>query len=799
MFFNFEFLKRQAARVVRGSGRNSIEPARSSRFSQPWALRRNPVGILMGLVVVFSAVASLHAQTILDRTFTNLNLTIPDNDPSGAVNVQTISGSPRGSVVLDVKVSVKLAGLAARNGDLYAALEHSTGFSILLNRVGRSTNNLPGYADAGLEVLFDDGAANGDIHFYRAVLFGNHETPVGQGLSSLWAGAWAPDGRYIDPADALDSSARQATLSSMKGLPVDGRWRLFVADVAPGGVSQLREWSLQIVTTTNLNALQLEFEDATFRAESEARRLDAPITVKGHLAVAGGADTTLAGAVSGTGTLVKTGDGKLVLSGVNTFSGGIVLEEGTLVLDGDRGIGLGPLKLKGGRIESSGGSKRFDNAVSLAGQLSFGGSGTLELGGSITFDASSELTVETDTVLSGDVEESLPGAGFIKKGNGKLTLSGVNSFSGGISLDEGTLVLGGDQAAGSGKITLKSGTKIETTGGARRLSNNFSLAGTVGISGGLTITGDVSLSDLAQLEVEGTTTLAGKLTEEKPGTGFAKKGNGTLVLEGANTISGGVSLADGTLLINNTSGSGTGRGSVSVTGKGTLGGKGTIAGNVTLGPGTQIAPGASPGMLTTGSQTWEAGAALVWEINDAAGTEGANPGWDTLKINGTLQLNATPANPILIRLASLTLSNAPGTTAHFDTTLDYAWNLAQTTGGVAGFDASALIIDPSGFANALNGGKLRVEVRGNDLVLAFQGVKPLRVTKTELVGNAVRLSIQGVGGQRYRVETADDLAAAAWVFVSELQANATGDGVFDVLIEPNRPARFFRLVSLNSP
>ena len=176
----------------------------------------------VGLILLFACIllaSPSDAQTIFHQQFTNLNLTIPDNDPSGAADVRTIRGVAPGSIVLDVNVTLKLAGSGARNGDLYATLDHQSGYTILLNRVGRRLGNAVGYEDAGLEVTFDDEAANGDIHLYRATLFGNHDTSVRQSLASIWAGDWAPDGRNVDPDAVSEASARRASLGSMKGLP----------------------------------------------------------------------------------------------------------------------------------------------------------------------------------------------------------------------------------------------------------------------------------------------------------------------------------------------------------------------------------------------------------------------------------------------------------------------------------------------------------------------------------------------------------------------------------------------------
>src|SRR5204863_9577030 len=76
---------------------------------------------------------------------------------------------------------------------------------------------------------------------------------------------------------------------------------------------------------------------------------------------------------------------------------------------------------------------------------------------------------------------------------------------------------------------------------------------------------------------------------------LTKVGTGTIVLRNSNTFTGGTTIKQrGKLLVNNTSGSGTGTGAVQVN-AGTLGGKGTIAGDVTVGDGSGRGAALSPG------------------------------------------------------------------------------------------------------------------------------------------------------------------------------------------------------------
>ncbi|MGD0649969.1 MAG: autotransporter-associated beta strand repeat-containing protein [Verrucomicrobiia bacterium] len=83
-----------------------------------------------------------------------------------------------------------------------------------------------------------------------------------------------------------------------------------------------------------------------------------------------------------------------------------------------------------------------------------------------------------------------------------------------------------------------------------------------------------------------------------PDGGLTKLGVGTLTLTGTNDYTGGTTVSNGMLLVNNTAGSGTGTGAVTVVSGATLGGSGTIRGPVTIASGGALAPGASVGTLT---------------------------------------------------------------------------------------------------------------------------------------------------------------------------------------------------------
>ena len=84
-------------------------------------------------------------------------------------------------------------------------------------------------------MTFDDLASH-EIHLYRAAT----NLPTGMALT----GSWQPDGRRVDPATVLDSTARTAFLGALTNSPARGEWTLYLADLAAGGTNLLVSWEL---------------------------------------------------------------------------------------------------------------------------------------------------------------------------------------------------------------------------------------------------------------------------------------------------------------------------------------------------------------------------------------------------------------------------------------------------------------------------------------------------------------------------------------------------------------------------
>jgi hypothetical protein len=63
------------------------------------------------------------------------------------------------------------------------------------------------------------------------------------------------------------------------------------------------------------------------------------------------------------------------------------------------------------------------------------------------------------------------------------------------------------------------------------------------------------------------------------------------------------------------------------------------------------------------------------------------------------------------------------------------------------------------------------------------------------VNNTLRISLDGVANQSYRIEATDTLSPATWVPVGTVQASANGLAQIDTPLAPNQPMKFYRVVT----
>ncbi|MHA4838718.1 autotransporter-associated beta strand repeat-containing protein [Sphingopyxis sp. MSC1_008] len=221
-------------------------------------------------------------------------------------------------------------------------------------------------------------------------------------------------------------------------------------------------------------------------------------------------------------------------------------------------------------------------AVSASG-MQFAAGGYRIIGDVLTLDGAQAVIRVGDGTAAGaayvaTIDAELTGAAeLVKTDAGTLVLTGANGYTGGTSINGGTLQIGADANLGGGAIRFDGGT-LQTTA-SFTLARGVELIGTGGF----------------RTDAGTTLTLAGALS----GAGsFTKSGDGTLVLDGSGAF-GGATVGGGTMFVNGDYAAATG--TTNVLAGATLGGTGTIGGNVAIGNGATLAPGAgAAGTLTVG-------------------------------------------------------------------------------------------------------------------------------------------------------------------------------------------------------
>ena len=266
------------------------------------------------------------------------------------------------------------------------------------------------------------------------------------------------------------------------------------------------------------------------------------------------AKTTFSGEVSGGAGLTKAGSGVLTLSGSNSYSGGTTFASGMLSAGSNGSFGTGAMTFAGGAIGSADSTPRsFANSMVFLGDLTIGN--YIDSMGALTFTSQVDLG-NTDRRLTTKSDATFTGAiangSITKDGLGALVLSGSNSYGGGTTLLEGTLLAGSDQAFGSGMMSLNGGI-IGSASGQRSFSNAVSVVGEAVQFGdsehlaSLLFTGSTALAaGQKTFNTVADTTFTGILAGS--GASLIKTGDGILTLTNANTYDGGTTLAVGTLL-----------------------------------------------------------------------------------------------------------------------------------------------------------------------------------------------------------------------------------------------------------
>jgi len=314
---------------------------------------------------------------------------------------------------------------------------------------------------------------------------------------------------------------------------------------------------------------------------------------------------TYASVLSGSGTLLKTNVGTLILTGANTQSGGTTIGQGTLQIGngGSTGSLAGDITNNGTLAYNLTGASTQSTVISGSGTVTKAGAGTVTLSGANTYSGGTlvsagvlagdttslqgNITNDATTTFSqatnGTYAGTMSGSGALtKSGAGTVTLSASNSYDGATTVSAGALTLSNGSALGSatGGTTVAAGGTLQVQGGItidgealtlnggastttlRNISDNNTYNGTITINSGTNrIDSDAGLLTLSSFAGTlsstrsllvggaGNTTFSGSFTGSSSGT-MTKDGAGTLTLSATNfAINGGVIVNAGTLAL----------------------------------------------------------------------------------------------------------------------------------------------------------------------------------------------------------------------------------------------------------
>lgn len=396
-----------------------------------------------GNIVVADAIATGTGTLTKDGSGT-LTLTAA-NTYSGSTTInqgslQLGNGSTTGS--LNVASSISLGALTAG--------------TLTINRSNTVTQgtDFSGNAITGLGGITQAGSGTTELNTSNSysgtttVSSGTLNIQNGNALGNTTGGTIVASGATLSIQGGITTAAENLTLSGN--------------GVSSGG-------ALQNVSGNNTFAGAITLAaDARINSASGTLTLDVASgnAISGtntNVTFGGSGDIVVADAIStGNGTLTKDGSGKLTLTGANTYSGATTISGGSLQVGNNGTTG------------------------------SIAGTSSVSIGSGSSLIVSRSGSVTQADVLGGGV---ISGQGaLVKTGSGTLILTAANSYTGGTTVSEGSLVINGNQSSATGSIIVANGATLSgsgTYGGATTdtLTVNGTLTGTGTITGNTIING----------------------------------------------------------------------------------------------------------------------------------------------------------------------------------------------------------------------------------------------------------------------------------------------------------------------
>ena len=608
------------------------------------------------------------------------------------------------------------------------------------------TLNLPAGTPT-LNVITQAGFANG---VYPLFTTGSAVTnnanfainPTGPGVSPLLAYAVTAQGNQLNLVVDYITKTWKGTTS--------GTWDAVTDNWAPGNFWVNPVYALfddsgaaNFNTLINVDAAGITMSRLTFNNTTAV-----PYSIDGP------------GAITGTGGIIKNNTGTVALLGNNTFTGATTINGGTLSVFLDANLGAAPATPTPGQLTIAGGTLEIST-----GALTLNVNRGLALGAGVN-------TIQVDpgaTLTYGGIVANVPAqaGALVKTGTGLLDFSGLNTFTGGLTINAGTVNLGvAASPAGTGSILVNTGGVLNVD--TATLANPITLAGgRFGMNGGRTLTGDLTAqtATTSNIDMFDERTLA---TSEFILTGVLR-GSGNLIVTpvvGQTDPNGGVGLR----LRNTTTNS-------------------TFSGVLTLTPGSKLEIRSAGGTFSaagTGDITMAAG--LVAQPNSSTAYTQINLRTDSsarysqdITITGTGIVNifgapiGTGAANSIVTVDSLTIGNQQTLVTASNAVGSYSlkFSAVHLNGGNATIDNNLLnvgsqlvllgpideLVAGSGFTKASSNGNTTVQltgantytgpttVTGGNLVLGAAGALP-SVTNLTVNGGTVDFNSAGTSSNQ---------------------------------------------------
>ncbi len=201
------------------------------------------------------------------------------------------------------------------------------------------------------------------------------------------------------------------------------------------------------------------------------------------------------GAIGGASKIIKNNTGTLTLLGTNTFTGSTTINGGILDIFQDANLGTAPATPTPGQLTIAGGTLRLSNAVTLALNVNR----NIALGtGTNTIDVIAGGTVNTGALIENAPAQT---GALVKTGAGLLDIFGANTYTGGTTVNGGTLNLGVSASpAGTGAITVNNNGTLNLDASVTN-ALNLNNGSRLGINTARTLTGALTANGTVAIDL----------------------------------------------------------------------------------------------------------------------------------------------------------------------------------------------------------------------------------------------------------------------------------------------------------